>query len=240
MLFIHLYDITKAIKTIRINEIKVFIFEKYYKQIDLLFLASKLIKNISDPRNAKEHYQSLIITKNQKSVKQSEIITYQPKTFQNPNIVDIKSVITEHAKTSHKLSKTIRKAEKVSSNSSLYSDTKKSEKILNEKNVKRAKGAHAFKGYASSYNAKISIFFNPELELKDAESANKSKLIELLTQLKGFKSVTTLVLVFKKLEIKDKTKYDNFYSGSKAEIIINESDIGNVFPPIFTTIIEKL
>ena len=111
---------------------------------------------------------------------------------------------------------------------------------MNEKNVKRAKRAHAFKGYASSYNAKISTFFNPELELKDAESANKSKLIELLTQLKGFKSVTTLVLVFKKLQIKDKTKYDNFYSSSKAEIIINESDIDNVFPPIFTTIIEKL
>ena len=38
--------------------------------------------------------------------------------------VDIKSVIAEHPKTSHKLSKTIRQAEKVSSNSSLYSDTK--------------------------------------------------------------------------------------------------------------------
>ena len=32
----------------------------------------------------------------------------------------------------------------------------------------------------------------------------KSKLIELLTQLKGFKFVTTLVLVFKKIESKDK------------------------------------
>ena len=125
-----------------INEIKDFIFEKYCKQIgfskkisynsmkhltkkDLLSLANKLIKNIPDPRNAKEHYQSFIIKKNRKSVKQSEIITYQPKTFENPNIVDIKSVITEHPKTSHKLSKTIRQAEKVGSNSSLYSDTKK-------------------------------------------------------------------------------------------------------------------
>ena len=66
-----------------------------------------------------------------KSVKQSEIITYQPKKFQNPNIVDIKSVITGHPKISHKFSKTIRKGKKVESNSSLYSDLKKSTNFLN-------------------------------------------------------------------------------------------------------------
>ena len=44
----------------------------------------------------------------------SEIITYQPKTFENPNIADKKS-ITEHPKTLQKLYKTIRKAEKVGS-----------------------------------------------------------------------------------------------------------------------------
>ena len=38
-----------------------------------------------------------------------------------------------------------------------------------------------------------------------------------MTQLKGFKFVTTLVLVFKKMESKDNAKYDNFYSSSKAE-----------------------
>ena len=58
-------------------------------------------------------------------VKQSEIITYQSKTFENPNIIDIKSIIREHPKTSHKLFKTIKQAEKVGSNSSFYSDTKK-------------------------------------------------------------------------------------------------------------------
>ena len=36
--------------------------------------------------------------------------------------------------------------------------------------------------------------------------------MELLTQLKEFKFVKTLALVFKKIESKDKTKYDNFYS----------------------------
>ena len=83
-------------------------------------------------------------------------------------------------------------------------------------------------------------YFNCELQLKDTESPIKSKPIELLTQLRGFKFVTTLVLVFKKIESKDKTKYDNFYSSSKAEIIINESDSENVFKSIYTTIIANI
>ena len=39
--------------------------------------------------------------------------------------------------------------------------------------------------------------FNPELQLKDTESTIKGKAIELLTQLRDFKFVTTLALVFK-------------------------------------------
>ena len=35
--------------------------------------------------------------------------TYQPKIFENPNTVDIKSIITEYPKTSNKLSKATRK-----------------------------------------------------------------------------------------------------------------------------------
>ena len=186
-----------------------------------MLLANKLIEKTSDPRNAKEHYQSFIRKKKKKSVKKSEIITDQTKTFENPNIVDI--IITEQPKTSHKLSKTIRQAKKVGFNSSLYSDTKKGENFLNEKNVK-IKRELAFKDFASTYNVEILNSFNPELQLKDTESAIKSKLIELLTQLEGFKFVTTLVLVFKKIESEDKTNYDNFYSRSKAEIIINESE----------------
>ena len=60
------------------------------------------------------------------------MITYQPKTFENPNIVDIKSVIAEHPKTSYKLCKTIKKGENVGFNRSLNSDTKH---FLNEKNI---------------------------------------------------------------------------------------------------------
>ena len=118
-----------------------FIFENYYKRIwfskgnsyysmkrlkkKFVLLATKLTEKIPDSRNAKEHYQLFIRKKNTKSVKQSKTIIQEPKTFENSNIVDIKSVITEHPKTSYKLSKTLTQAEKVGFNSSLYSDTKK-------------------------------------------------------------------------------------------------------------------
>ena len=49
-----------------------------------------------------------------------------------------------------------------------------------------------------------------------------------MTQFKGFKFMTALVLVIKTIESEGKTKYDNFYSNSKAEIIISENDINDV------------
>ena len=61
-----------------------------------------------------------------------------------------------------------------------------------------------------------------------------------MTQLKGFKFVATLVLVFTKIESRGKTKYDNFYSSSKVEIIINESEIDDVFQSIYTYIITNI
>ena len=109
--------------------------------------------------------QSFIKKENTKSVNQPKIITFQPKTFENPNVVGIKSFIIEHPKTSHKLSKTISHAEKVCPNGSLYID-KKTENFLNKKKVKVAKGEHAFKGFASTYNIKILNSFNSEFNLK--------------------------------------------------------------------------
>ena len=61
-----------------------------------------------------------------------------------------------------------------------------------------------------------------------------------MTQLKGFKFMTASVLLFKKVESQDKTKYDNFYSSSKAELIISESDIDDVFQSAYTTIIINI
>ena len=81
-----------------------------------------------------------------------------------------------------------------------------------EESAKIRKRSHAYKGYASTYSVKLLIFFSLELQLKDTEYAIKNKLIDLLTELKSFKFVTTLVLEFKKLESDHKTKYINFYS----------------------------
>ena len=75
---------------------------------------------------------------------------------------------------------------------------------MNENNVKITKQAHAFKDYAITYNVGILSFFNPELRLKDTESEIKNNLIQLLSELRGFRFVTALVLVFKKIEAKTK------------------------------------
>ena len=61
-----------------------------------------------------------------------------------------------------------------------------------------------------------------------------------MSELRGFKFVTTLVLEFKKVESEDKIKYDTFYSNSKAEVITNDSDIDDVFELLYTTIIPNI
>ena len=66
-------------------------------------------------------------------------------------------------------------------------------KCFKRKKYKKTKLAHSLEG-----------FFNSELQLRGTESIIKGRLLELLTQLKGFKFVTTLVLVFKKIESEDK------------------------------------
>ena len=50
--------------------------------------------------------------------------------------------------------------------------------------------------------------------------------------------MTTLVLVFKKIE--SKTKYDIFYSSSKAEIIMNDSNIDDVVQSIYAIFISNI
>ena len=106
---------------------------------------------------------------------------------------------------------------------------KKWKTFKRKNNIKITKPQHSFKDFASTYNVETLTCSNPELQLKDIESAVKGKLIELLTQLKGFKFMTKLVLVSKKIESEDKRKCDNSYASSKAEIIINESHIDDMF-----------
>ena len=52
--------------------------------------------------------------------------------------------------------------------------------------------------------------------------------------------MTTIVVAFKKIESEDKTRHDNFYSSSKAERVINESDIVDVFESIYAAIISNI
>ena len=105
----------------------------------------------------------------------------------------------------------------------------KTEKIFKEKktikNAKVTKRSHAYKCYARIYNVEILNSFNSELQLENIESSIRNKLIDQLTELKWFKSVTTLALEFKKIECDDETKYSTSYSASKAETIVNENDI---------------
>ena len=77
--------------------------------------------------------------------------------------------LLKQSETLYKLSKT----KKVG-----YIVLQKSEYFLNAKKVKITKPAHAFTGYVRSYNVEILNYVNCELQLKDTESAFKSKLID--------------------------------------------------------------
>ena len=92
----------------------------------------------------------------------------------------------------------------------------------------------------STCNVEISNSFKPELQIRDTDSAIENKPIKLLSGLKGFQLVTTLVLELKKIEDNDETKYTTFYSNSKADTIINKSDINDIFELIFTKIISNV
>ena len=76
--------------------------------------------------------------------------------------------------------------------------------------MKITKWANAFKGYSSSFSVEILNSFDPELQLKDTECEVKKNLENILFT--EFRFVTTVLLVLKKIESEDKTKYDTFYS----------------------------
>ena len=89
----YILNIARAMKKcLSVRSETLFVFENYYKRIGfskenslysmkylkekyLLLLANKLLEKITNPRNAKEHYQSFIRNKNTNS-----IITEYPKT----------------------------------------------------------------------------------------------------------------------------------------------------------------
>ena len=68
--------------------------------------------------------------------------------------------------------------------------------LMKYKKVNMTKGFHAYKGYVSIYNIEILNSFNPRLRLKDFESTIRGKQKDLLTELKGFEFVATVILEF--------------------------------------------
>ena len=61
-----------------------------------------------------------------------------------------------------------------------------------------------------------------------------------MTELRAFKFVAALVIEIKKIESDDVTKYSTFHCNSKAETIMNESNIDDVIEPICSTIISNI
>ena len=61
-----------------------------------------------------------------------------------------------------------------------------------------------------------------------------------MSELRGFKFVTALLLEFKETEIHDATKYSTFHLNSKVETTINRSNIDNAFKSIYSTIISNI
>ena len=75
-----------------------------------------------------------------------------------------------------------------------------------QKKQKPFKQKKSKNNFTKVYNVEILNCFNPELQLKDTEFAIKSKLTNLLNQLRCFKFVITVVLEFKEIESEDKKK----------------------------------
>ena len=70
------------------------------------------------------------------------------------------------------------------------------------------------------------IKLNSELQLKDTEFAIRPKLIDLLTKLKGFKIVRTLIIELKKLTVMmQQNNSITQYSNSKDYLTTNKTTI---------------
>ena len=81
---------------------------------DVLLSETKLIVKIPDLSNGKEYYKFIWSKNPTNFVKRSKIIAQKLKAIENTNTVAVKSAVIEYPETSHELSETIRKVEKVS------------------------------------------------------------------------------------------------------------------------------
>ena len=85
---------------------------------------------------------------------------------------------------------------------------------------------------------KFSILLTLNYNLKDTESTIKNKLKRLFSELRRFKFLTTLVLVFKKIESKDKTKCDNMLTNLFYNYIKHTKTIGKGSGWIIDSVID--
>ena len=69
------------------------------------------------------------------------------------------------------------------------------------------------------------IKLNSELQLKNTEFAIRPKLIDLLTKLKGFKIVRTLIIELKKITVMQQNNSITQYSNSKDYLTTNKTTI---------------
>ena len=113
-----------------------------------------------------------------------------------------------------------------------YTETIKPEIFFGgKKNAKIMKRSHVYKSYVSTYNIQIRSSSDLEQQLKDTNSAIRSKLKDLLNELTGFKFVKTLLYA---------KKCSTFFSNSKAETIINENYINDLFRSVYGKIILNI
>ena len=71
----------------------------------------------------------------------------------------------------------------------------------------------------------------------NSDTFHAVKLIVLLNESKGLIFATILVFEFTKIQSDDKSLYSTLHSNSKAETVVNEIDIDDVFESIYSTII---
>ena len=71
----------------------------------------------------------------------------------------------------------------------------------------------------------------------NSDTFHAVKLIDLLNESKGLIFATILVFEFTKIQSDDKSLYSTLHSNSKAETVVNEIDIDDVFESIYSIII---
>ena len=84
--------------------------------------------------------------------------------------------------------------------------------------------AKVLKGYTKSFEIGIKNYKDPLAQLQSTRKAIEHHIVSILTSMKGLKFVETLTVTFKKL-VNDETVYKTEHFNSKAQTIINNTEI---------------